>query len=195
MIRIESIANEDIEIDSEDFVGLNLNSTDLHRAFLNNKNCNDMSAVNSSFRNAMMYNSTFKNSNFEKSNFWLSEAYNSDFSLACFKCSYAIGANFNNSKLTCTDFSDSVFKNSNFDNTNFNEANFNNADFEGSSFLGANLICDNLEMSNLIGAKYDEHTIFPKEFNPVEHQMIYVKENGEVKERRSIIKKLFNKLR
>jgi hypothetical protein len=92
------------------------------------------------------------------------------------------GANFSNSDMTRARFGSSDLRGANFQSGNLDRATFEAADLREASFRDAKLIEVNFLSARLEGvdfsgatfkdcdfrATYDESTIFPKDFNPVE---------------------------
>ena len=96
------------------------------------------------------------------------------------KCDVNISASLKKANLTNANLSEARLSGANLESANLNNANLSNAfilraNFENADLRNANLTVDAyLSSTSLKGAKYNNQTIFPSDFDPEKEGMIYV---------------------
>jgi len=135
----------------------------------------DLSKVDLTFAN-------FDRANLEGANLANSKLKNASLRQASLRRATLTLTNFSQADLIGTDFESANLKQANISNATATRANFLYADLSGaqcqnSDFSECDLIGANFKVSNyfgitLTGAMYDEETIFPDGFDPIEYGMI-----------------------
>ncbi|WP_082472135.1 pentapeptide repeat-containing protein [Paenibacillus bovis] len=67
------------------------------------------------------------------------------------------------------------FKNARLCHADLTDADVWNTNFEGAQLMGAVMLCNRMEDIMLKEAKYDESTIWPPSFNPLEYGAVLLK--------------------
>ncbi len=163
MIKIYFETDEMIELDLETLNFAQFEGRDFHRAIFDNQ---EMICAN--FHKALLRNTLFINSTLD----------GADFSGA-----KLMGALFENASLKNSNFTDSMPIDANFKNANLINSIFKGADLFGASFQradlrGANLIgCERINETDFQSTIFDEHTLWPHDFDPVAHGAIFLKQS------------------
>jgi len=148
-IYIYSDANERIEIFAANYQAIDLSSMDLHRAYLVGKCLKGSKCIKTDFRSASLQYADFSECDLQKSRFTFAE------------CE---GVKFHN-----TDVRKCLFNFCDLKRADFSNANMKDMILAGSNLHGAKLLGSNIDTVIFDGAKYNDETIWPINFNPIEY--------------------------
>ncbi|MFV0394095.1 MAG: pentapeptide repeat-containing protein [Coprobacillaceae bacterium] len=151
-IYIYSDANPPIEIRSNNFENIDLSGLNLHRAILTGKSLKNSKLIRTDFRSASMQYTDLSNCNLTNSRFTFSESE---------------GINLQNSNMERCLANNCDFRKANFTNTNMKDIILVNSHLHGAIVLGLNI-----ETANIKGVKFDQSTVWPEGYNPLEHGAI-----------------------
>lgn len=153
MITLKCTTGELVELHTTKLSGSDLRDLELHRLIARGQNFDSVNARGAKMRNAIVHHSSFVEANFEGSNLINLEAFACNFEAAVFNGARLVGAQLNWSR--------------------FPRATFVNADIGGATFqncwlCGADFSCaERLEEADFTDAIYDDSTIWPANFAPV----------------------------
>jgi uncharacterized protein YjbI with pentapeptide repeats len=150
----------EINVDATTLEGFHFNGMNLHRVDLRNAHLNGASFVAVDFRNAYLMDAEAIGCDFSDASLVMADLQRAKLQKSIFHC-LLYYAHFEHTNLSGADFSGAAMKDTHF---------------EDCDLRGAIMLAKNLDSAHFTGARFDRHTVWPKEFNPLEHGAIFIED-------------------